>query len=421
MDTKTFNCESNTKKLTNRIRYSLYRIIGLPAEENVTIELLKQLDWLVRLLWFDSRKPTQSMIINNLFRLVSVLLIVRLASVLLFGAADNQVILSDPIIDIADHDSILFTQLILLITMILAREYILNCEIKGNYKAVYKYLVIDADSYSPGYFKMSIKKFGRFKIYFHILIYNCLRANVFIAILLPTLVVIIKVRYYQLFTTIPLIVSSCLWSIAEWGVYSISFCGLCVRGIHLILSRFILRFQMDSLIETIGSYLALNKNSYSMKKVNQMTWKWQNEIDLLGIETKYISLVFFVYCSFSADLLIFLGLIINIISEAVAFVLALAGILLLIMLTLGLYLAADLHTMGIKLYVDLASLLARSRIRIDEKLKMMEMMNRIDHPSNGVAVGDFFIIRKETCPYFLMENASMIMLLTCNLASFIGI
>ncbi|XP_015781357.1 uncharacterized protein LOC107359386 [Tetranychus urticae] len=61
------------------------------------------------------------------------------------------------------------------------------------------------------------------------------------------------------------------------------------------------------------------------------------------------------------------------------------------------------------------SIIAKASVKLDQKLKALEILDRILGPYCGAKIGDLFTAEKLLAVYYVLENASTIMLLICNL------
>ncbi|XP_025016248.1 uncharacterized protein LOC107360798 [Tetranychus urticae] len=61
------------------------------------------------------------------------------------------------------------------------------------------------------------------------------------------------------------------------------------------------------------------------------------------------------------------------------------------------------------------SIMAKAKVKLDQKLKTLEILDRILGPYCGAKIGDAFTAERLLAVYYVLENASTILLLICNL------
>ncbi|XP_053209552.1 uncharacterized protein LOC128393396 [Panonychus citri] len=120
---------------------------------------------------------------------------------------------------------------------------------------------------------------------------------------------------------------------------------------------------------------------------------------------------------------IFLGSMVNIISDNFSFLMSSAGIPIIIFASFTWYNVGNFNSASKLLHFKLTKLLYRSRTcnyRFSTpNLKTFEILDRLNNPEIGIPVGDFFVVKRDIIVSFVLENCSMIMLFACNLNSVI--
>uniref|UniRef100_T1KSC0 Gustatory receptor n=1 Tax=Tetranychus urticae TaxID=32264 RepID=T1KSC0_TETUR len=130
----------------------------------------------------------------------------------------------------------------------------------------------------------------------------------------------------------------------------------------------------------------------------------------------FLILYYILAISFLADLLIFAGFIARLHSDIIANMCSFLGVFIMGLLAMACYTEGSFLT-KLHLVYEKLHLISESRFKMKTKMKILEVMDRIIGPYNGVKAGDLATISKHFFVIFILENASTLMLITVNTRS----
>ncbi|XP_053205892.1 uncharacterized protein LOC128390229 isoform X2 [Panonychus citri] len=145
---------------------------------------------------------------------------------------------------------------------------------------------------------------------------------------------------------------------------------------------------------------------------------WTHRFNIYEFDFKrlrYLVLYYFTVVAFMADLFIFLGVIIVAHSRLVANMYAVLGLLVLTLSAIGCYFVGDFMTKLETLHRRFHSICCETRLPINIRLKILEIMDRSLGPYNGIKVGDLATITQSFFIIFMLEIAATFMLFVCNI------
>ncbi|XP_025017159.1 uncharacterized protein LOC112539134 [Tetranychus urticae] len=296
------------------------------------------------------------------------------------------------------------------------REWILHLEAKGEFEvlSIWKHC---RDGFKAVNLRMNNRNIKRFRssiYFFSVIFYNMLiSVPIIVSVLFFTALLInpwtYKIPEFAIFGIIWLLLTIFVSTILLSSVLGFAWFILCAFAFHL--------FQLLDLLDS--AEILLNRSMlYTEKHIQSfclLIIRRLNSFELASRKLKYVLLCYTFVYSLLGNGDIFLGLIVRSYSDIFADLLAIIGTFILIApgvfgLVFG-YLITELD----KLTVRLHRLTSKGNFSVKTMSKVMEIMDRVAGPYNGVKIGDFTTVDKTFFILFILENISILMLFTVNI------
>uniref|UniRef100_A0A158P5P3 Gustatory receptor n=1 Tax=Tetranychus urticae TaxID=32264 RepID=A0A158P5P3_TETUR len=403
-DSKVWDYVRRTERLT--INFQVVRNGLNQTDTNVNRLRYRRLNWVDWIIAINS--------------LVNVLR----ATLLIFNTNDTIAFyLGDPFFRSKDRLPLLTWCALTIFVNFIFREWILYLEAKGKLKvlSIWKEYRDGAKLANLRMSNRNMKRF-RFSIYFVSLVFHNVMIGlpIFLSFLFFTPILtnpctykVPKLAFFGIIWSFSVIfaVTFLLNSILGFGWYI-----LCVLIFHLFRLLDLLDFADFLLKQT-------NKNLYTEKDIqffSLLVIRRLNSFELAAFKLRYIFLCYVIVYSAAGDVYIFLGVIVRVYSNFFADLVAIFGIF--ILPTLGFFGLAfgKLITELDKLTIKLHQLTIRGKFSVNTMSKVLEIMDRVAGPYNGVKIGDFITLEKTFFILFILENITTLMLITINVRPLIS-
>uniref|UniRef100_A0A158P5D5 Odorant receptor n=1 Tax=Tetranychus urticae TaxID=32264 RepID=A0A158P5D5_TETUR len=331
--------------------------------------------------------------------------------------------LGDPLFRSKDRQIIILCALTILLTMIIFREWILNLEAKGNLE-IFSIWKCCRNGFDPVHLQMNNVNIKRFR-----LIVICVSIVAYCTMLVAPL--FLSVGFFTVILCnpwifeIPELAFYCfLWSLSEIFIASFllnsilgfSWYLLCTLSFHL--------YRLMHLLNTADYLINSTKGALNERKIKLFSLiiiRRLNSFESTARKLRYVLFYYvFVFAS-SGDVYIFLGIIVRVYNDFLAdLIVALLGIFILPSIgVFGLIFGNFISELD-KLTVRLHQLALNNRLSLNTSSKVLEVMNRVAGPYNGIKLGDFLTIEKSFFIFFILENISTLMLFTVNIGPLIN-
>uniref|UniRef100_A0A158P5P4 Gustatory receptor n=1 Tax=Tetranychus urticae TaxID=32264 RepID=A0A158P5P4_TETUR len=344
-------------------------------------------------------------------------------TVLFFNTNDDIAFyLGDPLFRSKDRLPLLTWAAMAIAIMFTFREWILYLEAKGKFEVLSIWKVC-RDGFNLVNLRMNnrnIKRF-RFSIYFVSLVFSnvMIVVPIFLSILFftpiftnPWTYKIPKLAFFGIVWSFSVIfaITFILNSILGFGWFV-----LCALTFHL--------FRLLDLLD-LADFLLHKTNALTYTEKDIQTFccliiSRLNSFELAASKLRYILLCYVFVYSLAGDVYIFLGVIVRVYNNFFANLLATIGIFILPIIGLFGLVFGNLVTELDKLTIRLHRLTFKGKFSVNTMSKVMEIMNRVAGPYNGVKIGDFLTLEKTFFILFILENISTLMLFTCNIGPLI--
>uniref|UniRef100_T1KW38 Gustatory receptor n=1 Tax=Tetranychus urticae TaxID=32264 RepID=T1KW38_TETUR len=424
-------------RFPSQFKSLINKIFGLLDDENVddyteTANRLQDLENIALWLYItrrghdqDKREIVQSgyHLMNNLIRISAIILCTRLFILCYETSDEMQIYLANPFYKLQGAQAIAFMISSLVFTLSLLREYIMYLEDIGS--SILLTYLRDIRQYGFDCKRLGLteKQRKKFRVAFHLILVNWYRIIQFNIYIIPAFIAIVHLVNPAFGLDNPtLIITSFFWFLSESFCFIYVACGTFDIGAHITVLVPLFIFKIESIIELNERYLFSPKSiePHLLRQLNIDTIRLLNLLDVMSRDLRYLFVFVIVGISFLADTFIFLGPILHIGSTILQNFFSTLGFFILFAIGLISYAAGNLHGRLIIIHKRYTSLLAKEKVDFGTHSKAMEVLDRIMGPFTGVKIGDFCTIDRYLFVVYIMENASMIMLLVCNAQSYIN-
>ncbi|XP_025017160.1 uncharacterized protein LOC112539137 [Tetranychus urticae] len=220
-----------------------------------------------------------------------------------------------------------------------------------------------------------------------------------------------KIPEFAIFGTIWLLLTIFVSTILLSSVLGFAWFILCAFAFHL--------FRLLDLLDSAETLLNRSYNMLYTEKDFQLFClliiSRLNSFELASRKLRYVLLCYVFIYSLLGNGDIFLGLIVRAYNDIFADSLATIGTSILIAPGVFGVLFGYLITELDKLTVRLHRLTFKGNFSVNTMSKVLEIMDRVAGPYNGVKIGDFTTVDKTFFIIFILENISILMLFTVNI------
>ncbi|XP_025016697.1 uncharacterized protein LOC112538889 [Tetranychus urticae] len=298
------------------------------------------------------------------------------------------------------------------------REYTLRLEETGRLKIIRIILMLEERGFNAEELNMNYHRCKQFQKWCHyIFTYN------FMSIICSSSLVILIDIYsrcsqatYQLSFIIVQVIHVFVEGIT---LFLIAINGICSTTYVLVIFIFFIR-RFNTFNDSLAKLnLRSSMNDSILTKLNYQLTELLNNIGQWNSDFKYL----FQYCviasSFISNFACFVGFLYGFSPGAMTRTVAIFGISHHMLVFIGTYLASTIHSESIKIRRCYCKLLSKGKLNeMIFQLKSIEILDRLDSNTIGIHLGDFGIVKRSNCIILLLENASFLMLLSCNVRSF---
>uniref|UniRef100_T1K2M4 Gustatory receptor n=1 Tax=Tetranychus urticae TaxID=32264 RepID=T1K2M4_TETUR len=355
---------------------------------------------------------------NNLIRFVSILNFLRFYLILIYKQNDNlNILLGNPFFHENISDIMVYFVIGIGITLCILREYVLYLEETGAQALLCNLRDIKVSGFDKNMLKLTTKQCKLFRSTFHLLITIWIRWIYGVCICTPIVLLNFRIQNQEIVNGGPaMYISHFCWIVLESCTFIFIFVGLMDLGAHITVSVPLYLFRLKSLIEMLKRVKSKQFiDSSFIKGMNTDVISYMNEFDEIIAKNRYLFFFIFVIISFGADTAIFLGLFSKGHSKWISNSLVICGLLELFICGSVVYVGGAFLDHLYVIHGLYVSIIAKAEVKLDQKLKTLEILDRILSPYSGAKVGDAFRGEKLLAVYYVLENASTIMLLICNL------
>uniref|UniRef100_T1K2M6 Gustatory receptor n=1 Tax=Tetranychus urticae TaxID=32264 RepID=T1K2M6_TETUR len=355
---------------------------------------------------------------NNLIRFVSILNFIRFYLILIYNQNDNlSILLGNPFFHENSSDIMICYVIGGGITLFVFREYVLYVEDTRAYPVLCTLRDIKVSGFDSNMLKLTTKQCKWFRSTFHLLITIWIRWIYCVFICTPFALIILRIQNQAIVNSGPaMYISHFCWIVLESCTFIFIFGSFLNLAAHVTVSIPLYLCRLKSLIELLKRVRSKQFIDDSIiKGMNTDVISYMNEFDKNIVTIRYLFFFVFILVSFGADTAIFLGLSTKGHSKWVSNMLVIRGLLVLFIVGSIVYVGSATLDQLYVIHGLYVSIIAKASVKLEQKLKTLEILDRILSPYCGAKVGDAFRGEKLLAVYYVLENASTIMLLICNL------
>uniref|UniRef100_T1KJG3 Gustatory receptor n=1 Tax=Tetranychus urticae TaxID=32264 RepID=T1KJG3_TETUR len=409
-------------------------IVGLPNEDDhgeETIAAFNQWCRLSRLFGstingykrYSSATPNRISSFNRknfLIRFCNIISMIRLLVLLLYENETVSIFAGDPLFRSKHRVLAMSIVFIALVIGFFSREIFLSLEAKSNTEIYFCFeCFLQSNDFNHLNLQMTPSRAitHRYIVHFFSIFWTRFMCFVipFLTILLNT-TIIVNPFFYQIPSYA---IFSIFWTIPFTFAFVYNIVGFASISGYVIMSGLYYLNRLKSIC-SIAVHTTNKSREIEDEFVTSLILRFighSNDVEHFLNVLSFLILYYILAISFLADLLIFAGFA-RVHSDIIANMCSFLGVFIMGLLAMACYTEGSFLTKLHLLYEKL-HLISESRLKMKTKMKILEVMDRIIGPYNGVKAGDLATISKYFFVIFLLENASTLMLITVNTRSFL--
>uniref|UniRef100_T1JTN9 Gustatory receptor n=1 Tax=Tetranychus urticae TaxID=32264 RepID=T1JTN9_TETUR len=363
-------------------------------------------------------------IYNWFYRFLITILIIRLTVVILVDNYYCDLYLANPFSGSKEAKKNAMMLYLALLTMLLycVREYTLRLEETGRMKITRLLYICERRGFNAKVLNVNNYRCKQFQKRCHAILISIFMFMIGLNIISLFSITYLRTSQLPVYPTLIHLIFHIIFMITEFITFALLIINcMCTSAYILIfLTFYIKRFntQIDW-IQKLSSKSSLNNSILS--DLNYRLIEVLNDFGQWNDDTKYL----FQYCiiapSAFANFCCFVGFVYGFEPDGLTMTMSIIGIFVHILVTIGCYLGSEFHYESTKMRNLLCNLYCKltANASTEVRLKSMEILDRLASRVIGAHAGDFGIFYRSTCVIVFLENASFIMLLSCNARSFI--
>uniref|UniRef100_T1KUR0 Odorant receptor n=1 Tax=Tetranychus urticae TaxID=32264 RepID=T1KUR0_TETUR len=332
---------------------------------------------------------------------------------------DTAIYLGDPLFASKDRDVLKIVVVVGTAVMYIAHEGVMLVERQGGFVGAairIKDLIKNGFSHFP-FVAPQQKDFNRTCYYISLFYIFSIPATILYVSILYNYELVINLYNHFSFKTLFFEVA---WTLTLTPLVTLLTTQLVFISAVLCFYATVHNFHMESLKNATSLLIkSLNKPyNTDIKFITKHATVLFNEMDLNFRKVRF--LVFYFYTGVALQSLWFIQFAIIIGNHSFVMDTLIAGLGIIIItytLIISLVCARLTNKVG-RLYPMWHQVYLKSKATVNMKLKMIEILNRTTLPTTGFQIGDFGLITTQFVLIFLLEFASMMMMLRCNFGSF---
>uniref|UniRef100_T1KG35 Odorant receptor n=1 Tax=Tetranychus urticae TaxID=32264 RepID=T1KG35_TETUR len=352
--------------------------------------------------------------------LIRVVTLVNLARMIILLKVDDEtaIYLGDPLLNSKDKYSLLIVVIVGITAMYVTHECAVFIERGGGFVGAatnVTYLLKNGFSYYP--FSQHQKK--NFCCFVYLI---CVFHNSLIFVMYPYIMVLYNHELcwnqYNHFSLKTMLIAVA-WTITLTSIVICLGAQMVYHSALCCIIAGIFHFHIKSLTDSTTLLIkCMDKMQIvEVKCVIRQTLQLFNEIDSSFRKIRFIVLYFYTGVALQSIWFLHFGIFTGNHSIVLDTLIAGLGITVITDISAISLFCAALTNKVESLYPKWHRIYSKRKIPIFMKLQIIEILNRITLPTNGIQIGDYGLITKQFVLKFLLEFASMLMLFKCNFGS----
>uniref|UniRef100_T1JTP3 Gustatory receptor n=1 Tax=Tetranychus urticae TaxID=32264 RepID=T1JTP3_TETUR len=367
----------------------------------------------------DQPIKTKFHVINWLTRFLILFLLFRLCLGILTNNYYHDLFLGNPFSNKDGKQTAVLMYIFFMCAFVYGfREYILRLEETGRLKIIRILLMATERGFNAELLNMNYHRCKQFQKWCHYIFISS-----FVTIVCSSNMVIfisIYLRGSQATYQVSFIMVHMIYVFVEWITFLlIAISGLCLTCYLLVIFTFFIR-RFNTFNDSLAKLdLRSSMNDSILSKLNYQLIELLNDIGQWNNDTKYLLQYCIIVSSIISNFACYVGFLYGFSPGTITRTVTTFGLVHHMLVFIVAYLTSLIHSESIKSQRFYCKLLSKMKVhRLKFQLKSMEILDRLDSNLIGIHFGNFGIIRRSTCIIILLENASFLMLLSCNVRSF---
>ncbi|XP_025018271.1 uncharacterized protein LOC112539753 [Tetranychus urticae] len=260
-----------------------------------------------------------------------------------------------------------------------------------------------------------LKVFIRYMKYF---LPNWIALFYFFLCMTPIFSIQIRLINPDIWTNHVYIISSIIWMIPEALTIVYVVGGLIIFFGHALMFLMIYYSRLCYLLHQFGRLVEMECSTTQANelliKLNYSFIKFLNDITKQAYDVRYVWLYMLLLACGLNNTCLYCGTIKQIKPIILAFSLTIYGVCEFVISAIAIHKAGEIIEKIYAIHNHYIKLSLKLKTRLDTRLKVLEILQRIMSPRTCPTIGDFFEIKKSVVMTFIMENICLILLITVN-------
>uniref|UniRef100_T1KQ64 Gustatory receptor n=1 Tax=Tetranychus urticae TaxID=32264 RepID=T1KQ64_TETUR len=361
-----------------------------------------------------SHRPTRTDYFGLTMRIIGQINLARLICLTVIDNEDYQLYLGDIAYKTKHRTVVNFLLTVVFLFGVINSEWLVLYDKGGAFSGLSIYSAIIKNGFDPVLLQMTSNQAIKFQRSIHILITQLNRSFKFCCLFLAA-------RYFSILLFNPnfyqdkeFVFYSLVWSLIAISVtFTLIGKYFAIFG-YLILIQVYHLVRLESVVELADSYRSSKFSNELVSSFTKYTFDSLNQSEKCFKRTGFLVLCIFTVIAFIGDLCIFYGFIIRFHSPLFANSVGSMGCVVFIIIGCLSFIAREFIIKMERLYSHLHVICPYNVFNVYNQLKLLQLMERLSEPNNGIQLGSIATIGKDFFIRFMLEIGSSLMLFTLN-------
>uniref|UniRef100_T1JTP5 Gustatory receptor n=1 Tax=Tetranychus urticae TaxID=32264 RepID=T1JTP5_TETUR len=357
-------------------------------------------------------------ILNWLLRILVLVLMTRLIVLIAVEKYDCDLYLANPFSGSkgAKKNAMLLFILLESVYIYGLREYTLLLEETGRMRIIRILFMLEKRGFNPGMLKMNNHRSKQFQKYCYSILINILINTITLTIVMLFIIIYLRTFHLTVHSTLMHSMFHIIYMFTEFITFFVLIISAMCSAAYLMVMMSFYIGRFNTITDTMHQLNTNNSVSCTiLSELNYRLIDLLNDFGQWNDDTKFLFQYCVLFTSAYADFDFFIGLLYGLEPDGSTMAVTIIAISSHLLLFICSYFASQFYHKSIEIHRCYCILMSKTKLHKGQiGLKSMEILDRLDSKSIGVHMGNFGIFQRSLSLTLLLENASFIMLLSCN-------